>query len=71
MKQSFFKLHNIVLMLIAITTIVVGFVFLGKAPVNGTQTLTIAPILLTLGYIVLVPLAILFKGKTQGQQEGD
>lgn len=70
MKQSFFKLQNITLMAIAIPVIVTGFVFLGKPPVDGSQSLTLAPILLTLGYVVLVPLAILF-GKSAKQTKGD
>lgn len=48
-------------MAFAILVIVTGFYFLGQGPVDGSKSLTIAPILLTTGYVVLVPLAILFK----------
>ena len=71
MKQAFFKIKNIVFIAIAILTIVTGFIFLAQGPVDGFKSLTIAPILLTLGYVVLMPIAIMYgKGKVE-QAEGD
>ncbi len=50
-----FTKKNYYLLLVAILVIILGFISLGK----GSTTL--APILLVLGYCVLVPLAILIK----------
>lgn len=63
MKQSFFKLHNIFLMSMAIGMLVIGFILLGQGPVNGIKSLTVAPIILTFAYVVMVPFAILFSKK--------
>ena len=48
-----FGKRNYILFGIALLTIIVGYVFLGSG------SITIAPILLVLGYCVLVPVAIL------------
>jgi hypothetical protein len=50
-----FTKKNYLLLLLAIIVIIAGFFFLAR----GSTTL--APILLVLGYCVLVPLAILWK----------
>ena len=42
--------------------IALGYVFLSRPPVDGFLSLTLAPLLLVLGYCVLIPMALL-KGK--------
>ena len=44
---------------VAVLTLIAGYYFLGIGPANSTQSLTIAPIVLFIGYVVLVPMAIL------------
>jgi hypothetical protein len=44
-----------------LATIVVGYLLLSIPPADGFFSLTLAPILLILGYCVLVPVAILKK----------
>jgi len=51
---------------LALIFIVAGYFFLAQPPVNGFTTLTLAPMVLLLGYCVLVPLAIL--GKPKGKK---
>ncbi len=43
--------------------ILVGYWALAQLPVDGFLTLTFAPILLVLGYCVVIPLAIMIGGK--------
>ncbi|HPG40468.1 MAG TPA: hypothetical protein PLP19_04970 [bacterium] len=43
--------------------IVVGYVFLSKGPAESFWSLTLAPILLVIGYCILVPLAIFWRSK--------
>ena len=50
-----FDRENLILFGIALAVIVVGYLFLAKG------SITIAPILLVLGYCVLVPVAIIFR----------
>jgi len=45
----------------AVIVIAVGYYFLSIGPANSTQSLTIAPIVLIFGYVVLVPLAIIWR----------
>jgi hypothetical protein len=51
----------------ALLAIVLGYVALSQPPWNGTMPLVIAPILLVLGYCVLVPLGILYRRKATPQ----
>ncbi len=44
-------------------SIVLGYVALAQPPWDGTMPLVVAPILLVLGYCVLIPLGILYRKK--------
>ncbi|MGQ9604541.1 MAG: hypothetical protein ACUVUU_10110 [bacterium] len=48
---------NLLLMLAGLVVIVIGFMLLGKG------SITAAPILLVLGYCVIIPLAIVYRSK--------
>ena len=55
---------------IGILVIILGYIFLARGPWNSTSSLTIAPILLVIGYAVIVPLPIMFRQKgTQDKQK--
>lgn len=47
-----------------ILLIIIGYVFMAENSVDGFLPTVIAPILLVLGYIVVVPFGILFKDKS-------
>ena len=50
--------------------IVLGYVALSQDPWNGTMPLVVAPILLVIGYCIVVPFGILFRGKkTTAEQD--
>jgi hypothetical protein len=53
--------------------IVLGYFALSQPPWNGTMPLVVAPLLLVLGYCVLIPLGILFRKKsdTEKRPEGN
>ena len=44
-----------------IVVIVAGYFCLGQSPVSGFLSHTFAPILLTVGYVILIPLSLLFR----------
>ncbi len=48
----------------AMLVILVGYWTLAQGPVDGFLSLSLAPILLVIGYCVLIPLAILYKSKS-------
>jgi len=58
-----FDRENLILFGIALAVIVVGYLFLAKG------SITIAPILLVVGYCVLVPVAIIFRPRRRREPE--
>ena len=54
---------NYLIFAVAVVTIVIGNIFLSIGPAESTQSLTVAPIILVIGYCVLVPLAIFWRKK--------
>ncbi len=62
---------KIILLALGVLMLVVGFVCLGQGPANNPISLTVAPVILVLAYLVIIPLGILWSGEKQGQQKGD
>ena len=54
---------NYIIFAAGIGLIILGYIFLGIGPWNSVWSLTIAPILLGLGYIIALPVAILYQEK--------
>ncbi|MEX2117052.1 MAG: hypothetical protein WEB37_09190 [Bacteroidota bacterium] len=52
---------------LALLCIVLGYIALSQEPWDGTLPLVVAPILLFLGYCVLVPVAILYRRREEQQ----
>ena len=62
--QSFtFGKRNLLLLTIGIVTIVVGFVLMAQEPVDGFLSRTLAPIILVIAYLVIIPISIIAKNK--------
>ncbi|HEX9653769.1 MAG TPA: hypothetical protein VGA99_08660 [bacterium] len=53
----------------AVVTLLAGYWALAQPPVDGFITMTVAPILLVIGYCVLIPLAIIFTKKKQATEQ--
>ncbi|MEE4312238.1 MAG: hypothetical protein V2J62_10265 [candidate division KSB1 bacterium] len=72
-KKSVFPLRseNYSIFGIGILIIVLGYVALSRGPADSFWSLTVAPILLIVGYCVVIPLAILYKRKAPKEQMGD
>lgn len=56
---------NLLLMLAGLVIIIIGFMLLGKG------SITAAPILLVLGYCVIIPLAIVYRRKRKKAVESE
>ncbi|MFQ5770350.1 MAG: hypothetical protein ACE5HX_07435 [bacterium] len=54
---------------LGVLIILVGYWALAQGPVNGFLTLSLAPILLIIGYCVLIPLAIIYTGKFKSKNK--
>ncbi|MFH1853122.1 MAG: DUF3098 domain-containing protein [Candidatus Neomarinimicrobiota bacterium] len=59
-----FTKKNYLLFLAGIIVIVLGYVIMAMGTVDSFQSLTLAPIMLFLGYLVIIPLALLYRDKT-------
>jgi len=64
-----FARRNWTLFGIGLATIALGYLALAMPPADGFLSLTLAPLLLVGGYCVLIPLAILARGRGDETQE--
>jgi membrane protein YdbS with pleckstrin-like domain len=56
---------NYLVFALAVATLIIGYYFLSQGPADSTASLTIAPIVLVIGYCVLVPLAIFWRPRAR------
>ena len=56
---------NIILIAIGVLLLVIGFICLATGPADNPVSLTVAPLILVIAYVVIIPLGILFTGKKQ------
>ena len=54
-----------------ILSIVLGYIALAQEPWDGNMPLVVAPILLVLGYCVIIPIGILFRRKETSENLAD
>jgi len=59
-----FTKYNYQILGAGLLSIVLGYIALAQEPWDGTMPLVVAPILLVLGYCVLIPVGILFHKRT-------
>jgi hypothetical protein len=60
-----FSKKNYQILGIGLLTIIFGYVALSQQPWDGTMPLVVAPILLVLGYCVIIPYGILYRAKKE------
>ncbi len=66
-----FGRRNWAIFAVGIAAIVLGYVLLSIPPADGFLSLTAAPVLLVLGYCVILPLAILYRDASAGPPPAD
>ena len=54
---------NYLLFGIGLFLIIIGYVLMGNGEVNSFQSLTLAPIMLFIGYIIVIPASLIFRDK--------
>ena len=62
-----FTKTNYRILLVGLIVIALGYYALGQEPWDGTMPLVVAPILLVLGYCVIIPIGILFRKKQEAE----
>jgi len=60
---------NLILIGIGVLLLVIGFLCLATGPADNPVSLTVAPLILVIAYMVVIPLGILFGGKKQDKQD--
>lgn len=58
-----FDKWNLIIVAAAIVVILLGYVFLGIGPHDSDQSRTIAPLLLVAGYMIILPIGILWRSR--------
>ena len=58
-----FSKKNYVTFGLGLFSIILGYIIMGTGQVNSSQSLTLAPILLFIGYIILIPISIIYDFK--------
>ena len=54
---------NYIIFSVGLFSLVLGYYLMANGSVNSFQSLTLSPILLFLGYIVIIPLALVYREK--------
>jgi uncharacterized membrane protein HdeD (DUF308 family) len=58
-----FEKTNYTLFVIGVLLIITGYFVMTNGTVNSFQSLTLAPILLFVGYIIFIPAALIYRSK--------
>jgi len=58
-----FDKTNYQLFVLALIVIIIGYILMATGETTSVQSTKISPLILTLGYCVLIPLSILYKKK--------
>jgi len=56
---------NFIILGIGIATIIIGYIALSGNTVESFRQLTVAPILLVIGYCIIIPVGIMYRKKKQ------
>jgi hypothetical protein len=59
---SFNKI-NYIIFFIGVLFIIFGYIIMATGTVNSFQSLTLAPIMLFLGYIIIIPASLIYREK--------
>ena len=59
-----FSSKNYLIFGIGLVLIILGYFIMVMGTVNSFQSLTLAPIMLFIGYIVIIPLALIYRDKS-------
>ncbi len=64
-----FERENYIIIGIGLVVIIIGYIALSSNTVEGFIPLIVAPILLVLGYCVIIPIGIMYRKKEKPKEE--
>lgn len=67
--KIYFDSTNYILLAVGIVALIVGFVLLSQKPWDTPSSLVAAPLILMAAYVIILPLALLYRKKGQASEE--
>jgi hypothetical protein len=64
-----FETKNVTIILIGVLTIILGYYLMSTSETMGTLALDIAPIILVIGYLIVIPYGIMYGAKRLKRSE--
>lgn len=58
-----FTAENYYLFFAGLATVIIGYICMASGPVYGFLSLTVSPIIVCIGYLVLIPMALIYRKK--------
>ena len=58
-----FTSKNYIIFAVGVLLIAAGYIIMASGETTSTQSITIAPIMLFLGYVVVIPIALIYRDK--------
>ncbi len=68
--KNYWTKENYWILIGGIALLVIGFFLMAQGPYDNPISLSVSPIVLLIAYVVVLPLAILYKGKKQNANSG-
>jgi hypothetical protein len=65
-----FESKNIIFILVGIAVITLGYYLMGSDDVMGSMALNISPMILIIGYLIVIPLGIMYGSRTFKKTDG-
>ncbi len=62
---------NYILLLVGVGIIIIGYLFMLEGSVDGVMPIVIAPVLLVIGYCIIIPVALLYRRKEEMKSKSD
>ncbi len=63
--KDYWNKNNLYITLVGLLTVFLGYYLLSFEPWNNFVSLSLAPVVLLIGYLIIIPLGILFIKKTK------
>ncbi len=64
-----FTAENYYLFFAGLAAILIGYIFMASGPVYGFLSLTLSPIIVCIGYLILIPMALIYRKKEKDQTQ--